>query len=155
MGFFFPPAGFPLSYCSGLVLIWAEMEICFFALHHVPSTSVTSGISKLEDWVFVCAWPCVNLIRLEVFPSHRDAPGRSNRHDSRCILNAVIIIYSSHICICIHVHKHIHTSTGGYCAISQNIISALDIWMCERSLSPSMGVYPHPQWGVYRSSGRD
>lgn len=105
--------------------------------------------------VCVYAWPCVNLIRLEVFPSHRDAPGRSNRHDSRCILNAGIIIYSSLICICIHVHKHIHTSTGGYCAISQNIISALDIWMCERSLSPSMGVYPHPQRGVYRSSGRD
>ncbi len=51
---FFLPAGFPLSYCSGLLLIWTEMEICFFALHHVPSTSVTSGISKLEDWVFVC-----------------------------------------------------------------------------------------------------
>ncbi len=42
-------------------------------------------------------------------------------------LNAGIIIYSSLICICIYVHKHIHTSTGGYCAISQNIISALDI----------------------------
>lgn len=154
--FFFLPAGFPLSYCSGLLLIWTEMEICFFALHHVPSTSVTmwdlqaGGLS-----VCVFAWPCVNFIWLEVFPSHRDAPGRSNRHDSRSLLNAGIIIYSLLICICIHVHKHIHTSTGGYCAISQKIISALDIWMCERSLSPSMGVYPHPQRGVYRSSGRD
>ncbi len=61
--------------------------------------------------VCVCAWPCGNFIWLEVFPFHRDAPGRSNCRDSRSLFecrNYNIQLAYMYLYICAQTHTHIN-----------------------------------------------